>query len=65
VEVFCWFDLILFIAMCRLFSYDVGNVDYFGCKHVLWTTSFLHAKFGVIIKLTIRCISSQGYLELG
>ena len=35
MEVFCWFDLMFFIAICRLFSYDVDNVDYFDCTHVL------------------------------
>ena len=64
-EVFCWSDLMLLIAICRLFSYDVGNVDYFKCKHVLSTTSFSHAKFRIIVKLTIRCIWSQGYWSMG
>ena len=65
VEVFCWFDLMLFIAICRQFSYDVNNVDYFECTHVFWTTSFLHAKFRIIVELIIRCIWSQGYWSLG
>ena len=55
-EVFCWFDLMLFISICRLFSYDVGHMDYFRCKHGLWTTSFLHAKFKIIVELIVRCI---------
>ena len=64
-EVFWWFDFMLFIAICGLFSYVVGDMDYFGCKCVLWTISFLHAKFRMIFKLTIRCIWSQGYWYLG
>ena len=60
-EVSCWFDLMLFISICGLFSYAMVDMDYFGCKHVFWTTSFLHAKFKIIVKLTIRCIWSQGY----
>ena len=64
-EVFCLFDLMLFIAICRMFSHDVDDMDYFGCTHVLRTTSFLHAKFRIIVELKIRCILSQGYLELG
>ena len=55
-EVFCWFDFMLFISICGLFSYVVGYMDHFECKHVLWTISFLHAEFGMIVKLTIRCI---------
>ena len=60
-EVFCWLDFMLFIAICRLFSYVVSDMDHFECKHLLWTISFLHAKFKMIVKLTIRCIWSQGY----
>ena len=64
-ELFCWFYLMLFIVICILFSYYVGDMDHFKCKHVLWTTSFLHARFRMIVKLTIRCIWSQGYWSLG
>ena len=53
-EVFCWFDLMLFISICRLFSYDVDDMDYFECTRVV-NYFLLHAKFGVIVKLTIRC----------
>ena len=28
----CWFDFILFIAICGLFSYALSNVDYFECN---------------------------------
>ena len=64
-EVFCWFDFILFISICGLFSYVVSDMDHFKCKHVLWTISFLHAKFEMILKLRIRCIWSQGYWDFG
>ena len=64
-EVFCWFDFMSLISVYGLFSYAMGDMDYFRCKHVLWTTAFLHAKFGVIVELTIRCILSQGYWSLG
>ena len=64
-EVFCWFEFMLFISICGLFSYAMGDMDYFGCKHVFWTISFLHSKVGIIVKLTIRCIWSQGYWSLG
>ena len=40
VEVFCWFDFMLFIAICGLFSYAMSNMDHFECKHVLWIVSF-------------------------
>ena len=39
-EVFFWFDFMLFIAICGLFSYSMGGMDHFGCTHVPWTTSF-------------------------
>ena len=64
-EVFCWFDFMLFIFICGLFSYALGDMDHFECKHVFWTISFLHAKFRMIVKLTIRCIWSQDYWYLG
>ena len=64
-EVFCWFDVMLFIAICGLFSYVVSNMDNFECKHVVWTICFSHAKLGMIIKLAIRCFWSQGYWYLG
>ena len=64
-EVFCWFDFMLFISICGLFSYVVSNMDHFKCKHVLWSISFLHAKLGMVVKLEIRCLSSEGYWYLG
>ena len=64
-EVFCFFDFMFFISNCGLFSYVMGDMDHVGCNHVLWTISFLHAKFGIIVELTIRCIWSQGYCSLG
>ena len=64
-EVFCWFDFMLFISICGLFSYPMGDMDHFECKHVLWTITLLHANFGMIVKLTISCIWSQGYWDLG
>ena len=40
MEVFCWFDFILFIAICKLFSYDVDGMDCFESTRVLRTISF-------------------------
>ena len=54
MEVFCWFDLMLFIVIYRLFSYDVDDVDYFKCTRVV-NYFLMHVKFGVIVKLTVRC----------
>ena len=61
----CWSDFMLVISICGLFSYAMSNMDHFKWKHVLWTISFLHAKLGMIVKLPIRCLWSQGYWYLG
>ena len=57
-SVYCWFDFILLIAICRLFSYALVNMDHVECN-MCCKLFPLHAKLNMTVKLILRCFWFQ------
>jgi hypothetical protein len=58
-SVYCWFDFILLISICGLFSNALVNMDHVECN-MCCELFPIHAKLNLVVKLIIRYLRLQG-----